>query len=138
MQNIIYRARNALFSAVILILFASVFSYFGYEPNEGFIKFYLLFLVAVPTLIVLWLVAFNSGKSKIDEYSIEFTKEGVRYLHMATLECISWSSFRSYKIWGIFNKTLTIYADDYKISLDFYLFDGKQQKNIIAKLREKC
>jgi hypothetical protein len=80
---------------------------------------------------------FNSGKSKIDEYAIEFDEEGVYYHHMSNVDSLSWSQYLKYEIKGVLEKTLTIYGKDKKISFSLPLFDPGQQKTIISELNRK-
>lgn len=137
MQSIFHRSRKAFFSAVTLFVSVAVFSYFGYVPTDGVIKFYLVGLVAIPVLFTLWLALFNSGESKIDEHSIEFSCDGINYSHMSSMETILWPNYNNFRISGIFNKKLTIYGKGNKISFDINLFNAKQQKGIIATLSKK-
>ncbi|MGI2138977.1 hypothetical protein [Shewanella baltica] len=53
---------------------------------------------------------------------------------MTTLESISWSDFKRFKILGIFLKKLIIYGKNKNISFDLHVFNKEQQKEIISEL----
>lgn len=120
----------------MFIVSVAVLSFFGYMPNEEFFTLHLIALVAIPMLMTLWLILFNSGSSRTDEYSIAFTDNGINYSHMGLLETIMWSNYTHFKVSGIYNKRITISGGNKAISFDFHLFNTKQQKGIIAKLND--
>ncbi len=110
----------------------------GYGPSTGFIQLYVVSLIFVPAMITLWLFIFNSGSSKVEEYAIEFSDDGLHYEHMAERDTVKWSEYKSYKVSGIISKVLTIQAESQKIIIDLMRFNAEHRKSIISELNKRC
>jgi hypothetical protein len=134
----IYRSKNAVLSIITFSTVIAIGSILGYEPSLEFMRLYISGLTIVPILITLWLYVFNSGTTRIDEYAIEFSSEGIDYQNMAEKETIAWSDYEKYEVSGIVSKTLTICGKSKRMSIDLMIFNSSQRKSIISTLNERC
>ncbi len=137
-QSIVYRLRKATVSVSIFSLILVVSFLLGSEPDESFIVIYLAGVFGFPIVYILWLMLFNSWKNKVDEYSIEFTEDGIRYINMGVIDFLPWSEFKEYKISGKFDRVLKIDGENTEIKFDLGVFNSLQQKGIISNLSATC
>lgn len=106
-------------------------------PKSNYVGAYIAGLLGVPIVFTLWLLVFNSGKARVDEYALEFTDQDIRYWHMADLEIIKWSEFEGFCIRGFISKEVVIYGKTQKIAFVKDLFSPEQQSSIIEYLSSR-
>ncbi len=137
-QSIIYRSKNTILSIVSFGIAIAVGAVFGLKPSIAFIELYISGLIILPIVVTVWLFVFNSGSFRIDEYAVEFSDEGINYLHMTKKDTITWSEYKKYEISGIIKNNLTIYGKARKLTIDLLIFNSKQRKSIISTLSRRA
>ncbi|MDC8830611.1 hypothetical protein [Alteromonas gilva] len=137
LQSIIFRTKNVLSPSFFLLLLLFLVVDIDDPNTQSIISTTLLLMFGIPALLTLWLVFFNSGKSRIDEYFVELTDREFRYGHLAGLDIIPWSEFKTYAIHGWFSKTITVYGAKKNIYFELRRFNKAQQTAIIKALDER-
>jgi len=138
MQGLINRFIKIFGVFIFIVLIPYLFAYFFKEKRPVFDEVELLILISIPTLITIWLVIFNSGKSKVSECEIELSDSGITFNSYGEIKKILWSELLSLKFGYGFTILVIIRGkDDSKIVFDYFAFSKKQRQQIFKMIREK-
>ncbi|WP_440877644.1 hypothetical protein [Thalassotalea sp. PLHSN55] len=120
-----------------LITFAFIFGYFTDYPANN-LNFTIIITFAIPSLYILWLVIFNSGKAKIIEHGLELNEKGVCYIHYGSKKIISWANFSGLKIKNKFPRMVLLKSSNKEnIEFSYYTFSSQQRREIFNYLSSK-
>jgi len=115
---------------LLLTIFTDVF------PGNMLSNFYTIVVVSI--IILIWLMVFNSGQSKIIENGIELTEEGVTYISYGAKLTIKWSSFSGCSIKNHFPRIILLKSFDGKnIEFSYYMFSSDQRSELFDYLAVK-
>jgi len=98
-QNIFNRFYVVAVSYIwVIIPLIIVLLFIDESSNSIDIGMYLLPSGVIAVLVTLWLVAFNSGQSKVIEYAVELDDEGVSFIKYGAKQTILWTDFAGFTI----------------------------------------
>ena len=97
---------------------------------------YIAAMLSLPIAVTLWLLLLNSGKSRIDECFIEIKDSGIEFQNVTEAAFISSEEMVSYKVSGLFLKSVTIKGRKSRVVFELDLFSKDQQRQILQRLDE--
>ena len=134
-QGFVYRVKYSLYSVALFVIVVVVFRLFGAQaPSSEYYYLNLATGLLAPVTITLWLLLLNSGKARIDEYSIEFSEEGITFRRMGEMTRLLSGEVSGYKVTGFMFKRLVIRGKKSNIAFELSLFTKRQQSEIMACL----
>lgn len=134
LQGVIFRFKRLTIQiSLFLFLYLTLVYIFKAPPKIEALKIHLLGLCLLPVLTTLWLSIFNSGKGKVDEYSLEFTDSHITYRSLYGNTIIPMSDKLSIKTQGKPPNSISITGDNHSAHIDLNLFSPQQRKEIIKK-----
>ncbi|WDE09981.1 hypothetical protein [Thalassomonas haliotis] len=100
---------------------------------------YLLYpAIILFTLYSLWLIIFNSGKSKIIEYGLALDEQGISYIKYGGKQKIAWSDFTGFESKQSFPRMILLKsADEQNIAFSYYTFSSSQRRALFDYLSAK-
>jgi hypothetical protein len=123
-----------LFWYIAIGLLLAVFT--DFLPDNMLIDFYTV--VAITVVFSVWLMIFNSGKTKIIEHGLELTEEGITYINYGDMLTIKWSSFVGFNIKNRFPRLILLKSSDNRnIEFSYYVFSSAQRRELFGYLRDK-
>lgn len=136
LQGLIFRLSESVPSILVMLVMLVLLAVLGRDLPEDFIGFYLAGLLVLPILVTLWLAAFNSGKSKIDEYLLSIGSESIVFRSLTNSGLIKTSDFQGYELIGVWPKTIRIKGRENNIEFSELLFSPNQIMQIKEMLNE--
>ena len=130
----LYQCVTQLFWVVVPVLLIVTFT--GESVDTLDFTIYSIFGIAV--LFTLWLLIFNSGKSKVIEHGLELNETGVSYINYGSKYFIAWDNFSGFKIKNWFPRMIVLQSSNSKeIEFCYYAFSSDQRREIFDSLRSK-
>lgn len=134
LQGVIFRLKRlAIQVSLPLSLYLALAYIFKAPQKTEVLEMYLLGLGLIPVLTTLWLIIFNSGKGKVDEYSLEFTDTHIIYRSLYGNIIIPMSDKLSIKTHGNPPKSISITGHNHSAHVDLNLFSPQQRKEILKQ-----
>lgn len=134
MHSLIYHGRKLIFTIVsVWIMWAGLF-YFELVDMEA-MPFQIVTTVALPAFIVLWLLIFNSGKNRDDEYSFTIDHTEIRHSTLTRKQSMPLDELTDFRVTGLFRGWLKIKGKSNNIQFDLYQFDSAQRGQIVRELQ---
>jgi hypothetical protein len=94
--------------------------------------------IAILTLVTLWLVAFNSGQSKVIEYGVESTDEGVSFILYCAKQTILWADFAGFTIKNKLPRSIILKnTSSQNIEFSYHTFSSEQRRELFRVLSTK-
>lgn len=142
LQGVIFRSKRLAIQISLPLSLYLTLAYIFKAPQETeALEIYLLGLCLIPVLTTLWLLIFNSGKGKVDEYSLEFTDSHIIYRSLYGNVIIPVSDKLSIKTHGKPPKSISITGNNHSAHIDLILFSPQQRKEILKQchfLKNNC
>jgi len=89
-------------------------------------------------LITLWLIIFNSGKSKLIGHGLKFDDNGVVYMNYGSHKIIKWGDFNGFFVKNNFPRMVVLSSNDKNnIEFSYYTFGSNQRREIFDYLGSK-
>lgn len=107
------------------------------KGEKTFALQYLCFLLIVAVLVSVWLMLFNSGKSKIVEYSLELNSDGIHLTEFGKTKSVLWNDYAGYSVGGL-PKTVSIKTPlNGELEFGYFVFSQGQRNRIFEALKFK-
>jgi len=107
------------------------------EPYKDF-SFTIYGLFIGVGCITLWLIIFNSGKSKLIGHGLEFDDGGIVYTNYGSNKAISWGDFNGCVVKYSFPRMVVLSSTNKQnIEFSYYTFSSKQRREIFVYLDSK-
>ncbi|WDD97212.1 hypothetical protein [Thalassomonas actiniarum] len=108
------------------------------QQSIDYISYFLYPAIMLFTLYTLWLIVFNSGKSKIIEYGLALDEQEISYIKYGSKQKIAWSDFTGFEIkHGFPRMVLLKSADKQNIVFSYYTFSSSQRRALFDYLSAK-
>ncbi|WP_444901997.1 hypothetical protein ACJJIG_02480 [Microbulbifer sp. SSSA007] len=137
-QGLIYRLDNLVLSLIGICLVSISMVFFGKDIPQNYIKFYVTGLFIIPIGVTVWLAVFNSGKSKVEEYSFLITEDAIVFRSLLGSDYMPISEYKDYVVKGWWPMTICIIGSESSIEFSQSVFSAKQInkiKNELDRLR---
>jgi len=86
----------------------------------------------------IWLLVFNSGKSKVIEHGLELNEQGITYISYGDKITIEWSNFVGFNVINKFPRFISLKSSDSKnIEFSYYMFSSAQRRELFGYLEAK-
>ncbi|MGJ8694664.1 MAG: hypothetical protein ACSHW0_19575 [Thalassotalea sp.] len=136
-QNLFYRLYNSA-SQVFAIIFTTAIIAFFTDVQLSNLSFSLYSIVAISIIFTLWLIVFNTGKSKVIEHGIELNEQGISYIHYGNKQTVLWGNFQGFCLKGKFPRLVLLSNSIGKdIEFNYYAFSSSQRQEIFTYLSAK-
>ena len=138
-QNIFNRLYVGSISYLWMIIPLIVVPLFVKEYSNSIdIGTYLLSGIVILAVITLWLVVFNSGKSKVIEYGVELNDEGVSFIKYGSTQTILWTDFAGFTIKNKLPRSIILKnTNSQNIEFSYYTFSSEQRRELFRVLSTK-
>jgi len=98
-QNLLSRAARALWHVLAYVVGAGLLSHLGLRG--GVLSWQGLTIVLVPpTLVILWLLVFNTGRVSVPEHVLRLDTVGIQYVQPGESERLDWADYSGYTVRG--------------------------------------
>jgi hypothetical protein len=119
---------------IIIGLFFAVYT--DIYPKD--ILFNLSVLLTLTIVFSVWLLIFNSGKSKVIEYGLELNEQGITYISYGDKLTIEWSNFVGFNVINKFPRFISLESSNGKnIEFGYYTFSSAQRREFFGYLETK-
>ncbi|BFM13626.1 hypothetical protein R50072_37790 [Simiduia litorea] len=135
-QGLIFRLSESVPSVLLMLIMLVALAFLGRDLPKDFAGFYLAGLLVLPIGVTLWLAAFNSGKSKIDEYSLSIENGSIVFRGLTKSGFVMVSDFQDYEGNGVWPKTFRIKGREKNIEFSELVFSPSQILQIKEVLNE--
>jgi hypothetical protein len=89
-------------------------------------------------LITLWLMIFNTGKSKLIGHGLKFDDNGIVYMNYGSNKTIEWGNFKGFIVKNNFPRMVVLSSNDKNnIEFSYYTFGSNQRREIFDYLELK-
>ena len=107
------------------------------EPFKD-LSVYIFGLFIGVTVITLWLMLFNSGKSKLIGHGLKFDENGIIYTNYGSVMTINWECFDGFTVKNNFPRLVVLLSKNKEnIEFSYYTFSSEQRREIFDYLGEK-
>lgn len=107
------------------------------EPFKD-LSFIIYGLIIGVAVITVWLMIFNSGKSKLIGYGLKFDDDGIVYMNYGSNKTIKWGDFKGLVVKNNFPRMVVLSSDDKNnIEFSYYTFGSNQRREIFDYLELK-
>jgi len=108
-----------------------------YQDDISHIKYFFIALVVIFLVTTLWLLIFNSDKSRVIEYGLIFDDKGVCYVEYGSKKTLEWHQCEGVVVTSArdYPRVITIKSknkDD--IAFGYYVFSRKQREAIFRHI----
>ena len=104
----------------------------------GDLSFYVYGLFIGIAVITLWLMVFNSGKSKLVGHGLEFDQNGIIYTNYGSNKTINWGDFDGFSVKNNFPRLVILLSTNKEnIQFSYYTFSSDQRREIFDYLGAK-
>jgi len=136
-QNIFYRLYSSAIQIFSMLFTAAIIAFFT-EIQISDLSFSLYLIIGVSIIFTIWLIIFNSGKSKVIEHGIEINQQGISYLHYGGKQTVLWENFNGFRLKGKFPRlVLLLSSAGNNIEFNYYAFSSIQRKEMFKYLSAK-
>jgi len=95
-------------------------------------------LLTLTMVFSIWLLVFNSGKSKVIEHGLELNEQGITYISYGDKITIEWSNFVGFNVINKFPRFISLKSSDSKnIEFSYYMFSSAQRRELFGYLEAK-
>lgn len=136
-QNLFYRVYMSATQIFSILITAGIITLFTDTPLTN-LSFSLYAILGIAAIYTIWLMVFNSGKSKVIEHGIELSDKGVSYIHYGSKKTILWANYNGFSIKRKFPRlVLLLSSDNINIEFNYYAFSSEQRTEIFNYLGSK-
>lgn len=135
-QGLIYRLDSLAPSLIVVCLTLIVVEFMGRDIPQYYTQFYVAGLFIIPIGVTIWLAVFNSGKSKVEEYSFSVTEDAIVFHSLTKSGYMPIPEYKSYVVKGWWPKTICIIGSKSSIKFSQSVFSEKQINQIKGELDE--
>ena len=119
---------------IVIGIFVAIFT--DIYPKD--ILFNLSILVIITMAVSIWLLVFNSGKSKVIEHGLDLNEQGITYISYGDKVTINWSDFVGFNVINRFPRFISLKSSgSQKIKFSYYMFSSAQRRELFGYLEAK-
>jgi hypothetical protein len=131
--NRVYTVLTQFIWYIVIGLFVAVFT-------DNYPKDILFNLSVVLTLLLffsIWLLVFNSGKTKVIEHGLELNEHGITYINYGDRVTVSWSDFVGFNVINRLHRFILLKSSGSEnIEFSFYMFSSAQRRELFDYLEK--
>ena len=136
-QNILNRLYLSIIQLFWMLLPLILIPMLMDEPFKD-LSFTIFALFIGVVFITLWLMIFNSGKSKLIGHGLKFDDNGIVYMNYGSNKTIKWDEFNGFVVKNNFPRIVVLSSNDKNnIEFSYYTFGSNQRREIFDYLELK-